>query len=366
MNPRMSKKTRDVVGDLMRPEEPKFRDKAIRALTITLLFLIMFFSVGFFGVETTTSSKFCSSCHEMVPEFYTWRASSHSEVDCIQCHTGPNPKGYAKAKTNGLVKLFSKREQVSSTEKMSKKISDRICENCHNLTRRQVTPSGDLIIPHDKHKTNNIGCIQCHSGIAHGNITARKMTLLEDYGKWNAEVGHAAMKDQEYIKPSMETCIECHKLKSGPIECTACHKTGMYPESHHQVDFKYYQHGKLAKVELESCHECHSLMSRKKVLGFEKSSTLSHFLKIEDETLLKNQSDYAKENTFCRDCHTSRPAGHTFLWMLEHGGNAIEDAQNCFTCHGLKEAERTTNTVTCIPCHSDNDQKWLYLIRVRE
>ncbi len=83
---------------------PRSRIRLYKFMTLTLLFLALFFSVGVFGLEATSSSKFCSSCHEMKPEYYTWKASSHSEVDCVNCHTEPGIKQTAKDKAGLIVK----------------------------------------------------------------------------------------------------------------------------------------------------------------------------------------------------------------------------------------------------------------------
>jgi nitrate/TMAO reductase-like tetraheme cytochrome c subunit len=349
------------------PAPSRLSIKVLKVITLTLLSIIVVFTVGLFGVEKTTSSQFCSSCHEMTPQYYTWKASSHSEVECTDCHTRPNPTGYAATKTSGLIKKINKdKETYIARNDMSKEIPDTICEKCHNLTQRQVTPSGDLIIPHEKHKEEKVQCILCHGGTAHGNITERKMANPADSSKWNMSIGHEAMSDQKFIKPEMAVCIECHQKKNGPLECKACHKTGMYPENHQNIEFKEGQHGKQARLELTKCNECHSLMSREKVMGYEsKNPTLSPFINEETISVKKNHYDYARENTFCRDCHSERPIGHSQLWMLEHDGNAVEDSKSCFTCHDLQSSGNITNIISCIPCHNSNDQRWLQLITPR-
>ncbi|WML46921.1 NapC/NirT family cytochrome c [Neobacillus sp. PS3-34] len=80
------------------PSPPRYRYKLIKFMTLAVLFLALLTSVGFIGLETTSNSKFCSSCHEMKPEYYTWKASTHSEVDCVSCHIEPGPKIWQRTK----------------------------------------------------------------------------------------------------------------------------------------------------------------------------------------------------------------------------------------------------------------------------
>lgn len=82
------------------------RRNLFKILTISLFLIVLFFSLSAVGVETTSSSKFCSTCHEMKPEYYTWKASTHSEVECKNCYIGSGVKDYAKAKANGKMSLL--------------------------------------------------------------------------------------------------------------------------------------------------------------------------------------------------------------------------------------------------------------------
>lgn len=335
------------------PRSTKY--KVIKAMTLTLVFIAVFFALGLVGVETTSSSKFCSSCHEMKPEYYTWKASSHSEVDCVQCHIGPGAEEYAKAKANGLVQVFKKQTQTYTAPiRMPNEIPDEACERCHNINNRTFTVSGDLIIPHDKHSAKGVECIQCHSGTAHGKIADRKMTFQADYQKWDEKVGTAAMSEIKFIKPDMDTCIECHKARKVTTECKACHTTGMIPDSHKQKDFKLITHGKQAKTDLKECNVCHKDMSKNDLEGYEEVSTLLQVLnKDKKQAPKKNHFNYAKENTFCTDCHLERPLSHTKAFIKDHGISASRDKQKCMACHELQSSSKliTDAPISCSSCH---------------
>ncbi|MEH7253356.1 NapC/NirT family cytochrome c [Neobacillus niacini] len=340
---------------------PRSRIRLYKIMTLTVLFLALFFLLGAFGLEATSSSTFCSSCHEMKPEYYTWKASSHSEVDCVTCHTEPGFKQTAKDKADLIVKAVKKNYNDSAAPiRMPKEIPDSACEKCHNINQREFTVTGDIIIPHDKHKDKEIECIQCHNGVAHGEIADRKMTYGTDYEKWDSKTGEMAMADLKFTSPDMDTCIECHKARKVSNECATCHETGMIPESHEKSDFKTKSHGKLASEDLKECHLCHKLMSTEQLGGYEEVSVLTSFLnegKVQAQE--KNHYNYAKENTFCKDCHNERPTSHDSNFFNNHGPIANKDQDSCKACHDVKKSSTPgDNQVNCSSCHpSKHSQK---------
>ncbi|CEG29058.1 NapC/NirT family cytochrome c [Bacillus sp. B-jedd] len=342
------------------PAPPRFRYMFFKIATLTLLFLALFFTIGYTGLEATSSSGFCSSCHEMKPEFYTWKASSHGEVDCVNCHIEPGVKNLAKAKGNGIVELVKKQTNAYTAPiQMPKDIPDSSCEKCHNVYKREVTPSGDLIIPHDKHKNKGIECVQCHSGVAHGKIAERKVTFKSDYQKWDITLGKAMMSDKKFTNPKMEKCMDCHKARKVTTECTACHTTGMYPESHKKTDFAQEIHGSIANKNVKECNDCHKYMSDKESSLFDETPAHTQFLKtnkVEDKKA--NSHEFAKENTYCKSCHTQRPASHTKGFTKSHGVLAKNNESKCIACHDYqKTGLNKTSNVTCSSCHPSSHEK---------
>jgi nitrate/TMAO reductase-like tetraheme cytochrome c subunit len=335
------------------PTPPLFRHKLLKIITLTLLFLALFASIGFTGLEATSSSKFCSSCHEMKPEYYTWKASTHAEVDCVNCHTQPGAENIPKDKANVIVQAFKKETNTYTAPiHMPGEIPNSACEKCHNVSTREVTPSGDLIIPHEKHNANGIECIQCHSGVAHGKIADRKMTYQSDYDRWDDTIGTAAMSDTKFIRPDMDTCMECHKARNVSTACKTCHKTGMVPKTH-TAAFKTKNHGEFAKLDIRKCDSCHGYMSKEKVDGLEDISSVKKFLEnIKSSKPSVTAFDYAKQNTFCKDCHSKRPASHTSHWTRDHHLLASQDKQQCLACHNYQIADKNnTKIVACATCH---------------
>ncbi|PFO00039.1 cytochrome C [Bacillus sp. AFS076308] len=337
-----------------RSAPPRNRYKLIKIMTLTVLFLALFFALGAFGLEASSSSSFCSSCHEMKPEYYTWKASSHSEVECVSCHVQPGAKNIAKDKAEGITKIFEKETNAYTAPiQMPKEIPNSACEQCHDMSKRQVTSTGDLIIPHDKHLAKDIKCTQCHSGVAHGKISERNVTFKSDYDKWDTSLGKSMMSDIKFTSPKMETCIECHEAREVSTECKTCHSSEMYPKSHKQASFKAGEHGKAAKKDIEKCNSCHQYMSDEVIQGLQSVSPTQQFLSTGSITTKSiSAEEYARENTFCKDCHNTRPASHVKGFVNLHGPLAETNKQKCLTCHDYqKTGFNQTSNVTCSSCH---------------
>jgi nitrate/TMAO reductase-like tetraheme cytochrome c subunit len=337
------------------PAPPRFRYKVIKFMTLALLFLAIFFFLGFSGLKATSSSSFCSSCHEMQPEYYTWKASTHSEVDCVSCHVQPGAKNIAKDKAEGVIELYKQKTNTYTAPiQMPKDIPNSACESCHNMNTREVTPSGDLVIPHDKHLAKDIKCTQCHSGVAHGKIAERNVTFKSDYEKWDTSLGKSMMSDIKFTSPKMETCIECHEARDVSTACKTCHSSSMVPKSHKTETFKTGTHGQAAKKDVAKCNSCHQYMSEEEIKDIKDVPASQQFL----STGTVNQknsisaTEYAKENTFCKKCHTTRPPSHVKGFVNLHGPIAKKSTEKCLTCHDYQNTGfNKTNNVTCSSCH---------------
>jgi nitrate/TMAO reductase-like tetraheme cytochrome c subunit len=342
---------------------PFYKKNWSKIAALTMLFLAISFSIGYIGLEGSSSSKFCSSCHEMKPEYYTWKASSHSEVDCVSCHVDPGLENLAKAKANGAKQAFkSITSSYTAPIQMPKEIPDSACEKCHNMNKREATPTGDLIIPHSKHQEKDITCTECHSGVAHGKIAERKVTFQSDYEKWNDTLGKSMMNDLKFIRPKMETCMECHSARKVSTDCESCHTTKMYPDSHKKEDFKLESHGNQAIKNIKECNDCHKYMSNDEISLFNDKPAHSKYIQGEKVTDKKvNVKDYAKENTFCKNCHLQRPPSHDKRFITTHGSTADRSADNCLACHDYqKTGINKTNNVTCSSCHPSSHNKKLW------
>lgn len=327
----------------------------------TGLFLFVLLSIGFFGNKATSSSKFCASCHEMGPETYTWHASSHGDVECVDCHTGVSVKDMLEAKGNVFARTIKKLSKTYVPPiQMPKEINNSSCQKCHDMDKRVVSPTGDLVIPHAKHNEKGVKCVSCHSGVAHGKIAERNVTFSSDYDKWDKKMGVRYMSDLKYTRPPMEKCMTCHTARKVTLECLACHTTGMLPENHkNKTEFVNNVHGPEAYKKLEECNECHKWMSENKITLFDKKPAHIEYLSDDSTDKEIKAFEYIKENTFCRDCHATKPASHVKGFIAKHPGPAKQNRQKCFVCHdNVKTGTNPITQTACGTCHPSSHSNY--------
>jgi nitrate/TMAO reductase-like tetraheme cytochrome c subunit len=330
--------------------------KSLRRIKIATLAVIGLIALALsvnIGVHATSTSTFCVSCHMMTPQAHTWEASSHSSIDCADCHIAPGIENTVKAKINGLYELYhTVTDSYGTPIRMKELIPNATCEKCHNMENRNVTTSGDIIVEHQIHDEKEVHCVTCHDGVAHGKVSENRITYRSDFERWNADLAANFMKDSKYVNPQMDKCIDCHELRKAPTTCETCHSTGMIPVDHKEAGFLTKEHGTLAEEDLLSCHSCHSMMSKNPIKELQEQKHYSKYLTNFDETSLTVQQ-YAKKNTFCADCHRERPLSHiSSSYFLDHGKRVGENEQQCLTCHeNDRFTEKTVSNISCATCH---------------
>lgn len=356
------------------------------------------------ALKVTSTPQFCSSCHEMTPEFATWESSSHSKIACVTCHIEPGAVSLVTHKISSLNQLYLHLTgKVPDTIVMPDSIKNEVCEQCHS-TARKVTSSGDILIPHDKHLAQGIACVACHAGVAHGFVAERGLNLKKDQSTWDNTKAEKVMSFDD-TKLGMEVCLNCHEqVNAGkkpwlenqglgqtekqraeeqgqlkemaanatgqlsetakpttvantgslhpPMNCSACHSASMTPDSHQKGEWKT-THGITASQDVRYCASCHSRQKER--------ALLTEKTKVED---------YARSNSFCAECHAKRPAGHLTgkeEWLPAHPLIIREKGPtNCLTCHDIEKSTQNSqspltqlpgqalpspNAVYCNQCH---------------
>ncbi|MBS4022158.1 MAG: NapC/NirT family cytochrome c [Dethiobacter sp.] len=312
-----------------------------------ILALVTFLTILSMGLDVKQNSPgFCSSCHTMKPEYYTWRSSSHSKLDCLECHQAEGVKGVLSLSSD-LVRMTYAEITKSYIRpiRLFRSIDDQVCFRCHSYNRK-ASPKGDLIIPHEAHSDRSVRCISCHSAVAHGDIARRAITRSIDYSAWDMDEGVQQMAG-ELARPSMENCMSCHYRRRVATSCETCH-TGMSgPDNHLLADFGV-NHGTFARDGLQDCNSCHGYSGEKKLQFTEKTSL----------------AQYTRENRFCLSCHRTRPPSHeNSIFRKTHGlGLQYEDREKdgCLVCHDNNRSELPRVTeVSCAQCHpSKHGTNW--------
>ncbi|MDA8441356.1 MAG: NapC/NirT family cytochrome c [Peptococcaceae bacterium] len=322
------------VGRKMTSKIPKFdlskTEDKLKLIILISGFIIVVGAVMVGALEYTMQSSFCgNTCHEMRPEYTTWEASAHSQIACVDCHIAPGIGNLIKDKLHAMVQVY---QHVTHTYSSPIKypwdeetIPNLVCLQCHSANR-QYSPSGDIIIPHDKHIAKGVLCINCHKGVTHGMISERGVSKASviPFDDWTVALAAKEMVPT-YSSPRMDTCIACHVQRGEPTNCTTCHSQIGIPASHRNMPNWLDNHGIQAEKDIKVCDKCHSY-------GFLNPG--------QDQNLTVDQ--YARENVFCLNCHTKRPPNHgteanQTPWIAAHGQIEKEKGiQNCLACHDIR------------------------------
>jgi hypothetical protein len=280
----------------------------------------------------------------MVPHVRTWEASAHQRTDCATCHEGPGADGIIRFQVS-LAEMAYK--YVTNTYylpiAMREQMSAESCLNCHALNR-EMSPSGDLIVPHKNHEKVRVDCMSCHKGVVHANIAGRKLTLAGDTQMWTPTFSRKQMAF-EFRNITMGECMDCHQLRRVEMGCSSCHKDIDIPDTHFEETFGW-SHGLQAYDDLLGCDSCHS-WTREKTGD-------------PDQLLYGNHParDYARINRFCTECHLKRPERHDKHYRRSHAYETrARGIQGCQVCHNQQlgifdqRGRENVSTVNCSDCH---------------
>lgn len=331
-----------------KPAQPEGRDIGIsvtnsstKTVVIVSIFIILFLAAGVgSGIHFLNRSSSCGFCHEMKPEIATWQQSSHSRIECAECHGAITEDLLSR---DGLVKElnlhFQKNYLLPITT--AQPVPNSRCLNCHP-GKRHVSPSGDLIIPHDKHNSGGISCSECHRGVAHGNIALRQMTIDGNFDRWTPALGKEQMSGVN-TGISMTACMECHRIKRVTQNCEACHREIVKPGDHKSPTWTK-EHGKLARQDIKSCDKCHS-----------------YTVEFELTNLKDPIAEYVQTNTLCWECHRRLPEDHKNEWASRHGTAAKANKASCYVCHNrTRPLNSFKGTKTfCTQCHKGEHMNFI-------
>lgn len=170
----------------MAMKEPVPRRKLVVTIIVVALVLL---GVTAFAFQTTSTTEFCTSCHEMKRHETELKYSSHAvdkdkqPISCVQCHL-PNSFGpkYVAIKTylgvkDMLVHNFGDPDDFYRSElQVSARvfIDDESCRACHEdlmKTTKDKPISIEGKLAHEsylgKNGCTNRGCADCHHNMAH-------------------------------------------------------------------------------------------------------------------------------------------------------------------------------------------------------
>ena len=240
------------------------------ALVVVLVLLIL-------PVYSTLQPEYYERYPALRGRMDNWRKSTHAKVGCAGCHMDPGPMGFLAFAAKSIPDFYSQLLQgPRSTNVLS--VPDSVaCQKCHT-NYRQVSPNGDLLIPHRAHvAVLKIGCPVCHKNLVHSANT------------------------KGYNAPEMATCMTCHDGRTAVNKSVKCHTRKEVPPSHLQKGWLAVHSQKTGTVDCSTCH------------GW--------------------SPDY------CAECHGRRPQSHAGNWKKDHQVPARENRKRCLVCHDEKSCK---------------------------
>ncbi|CEG29057.1 cytochrome c3 family protein [Bacillus sp. B-jedd] len=294
-------------------------------LGFALLFgLIAMSGTAYGAIAFTSNPIFCSSCHEMAPEYQTFKASAHSEIKCTQCHIEPGAKNMVLHKIESMKEVYYHIVGPPDPIVQTVPVMKVNCGQCHS-DNRLVTATGDLKVNHKGHVKEGVPCITCHAGVAHAKVVDRGINGSETYDHWTKE-NIKKLMTKEYTNPNMGTCIDCHdKVNKGekPWEDIAY----SLPVNTHGAEKS--EGGEKTVTATAEPHEAG-------VTGVQGShETTQKTQEIILQAIGKQKKD-VKLSMECFTCHkeVAIPKSHEKVkWNESHGGTALNELNECINCH---------------------------------
>lgn len=203
-----------------------------------------------------------------------WHTSTHARMSCISCHVKPGIGGFVSFAARSVPAFYSQLLAGPKSTNLLEAPDRTACQKCHT-GYREVSPDGDLLIPHRAHvEVLGVNCVVCHKNLVHSS---------------NAE---------GFNRPEMSTCLSlCHDGRKATDKCVKCHTRKQTPPSHEQSDWLAI-HGRMSQT--IDCGKCH---------------------------------DWTPD--YCGDCHRKRPPTHTGNWKTQHAVRARVSSKGCMVCHSV-------------------------------
>ncbi len=265
--------------------DPKIRLKTVLYGGAAVLGVIFIMAIS---IPATSHPTFCGQvCHSMKREYVTWAKSSHSNITCTACHVeqGLGPLLHEKAIEGplGLLDEFIGAERPINIESKLgfEHMSKDVCERCHNMVTRKVTPSRIFNEKmygagkdkyHNKHLEKDIPCTICHNRVVHKDVNEPEVLKEAGYASDSKE----AKREYEDGMNMTEGCFRCHSpseekrnkelvekydAEDAPRECSTCHNKKLLPIGHKDNSWRS-EHKVYAKKDLNYCFGCHGEKAR--------------------------------------------------------------------------------------------------------
>jgi hypothetical protein len=341
-----------------------------RGLFITLVALFGMWCLALVAsYQLTTQTQLCDSCHYEEPFMESWLTSSHSDVDCHECH---KPTTFGGKLNRGYDAIRATVRYWNGThEKIPRaEIDDSNClaSGCHD--QRLSDGSSDWIkniqFNHDHHvgleaRGIKLHCSSCHSQIVQGShmeVTGETCFLchFKNLPRGEALAGcncHSVPDDpvqheglefrhSQYVTMNVG-CADCHVdvvEGNGNVPksvCRTCHTVRL--DTYDDVEFTHRKHVDEHHVDCASCHEPVQHHDVNFARSLETTCSACHggthnpqrdvFMGIGAKGLEPFPSVMFKAQVGCDGCHREDP----ITTARSEPARAIQGS--CVACHGL-------------------------------
>ena len=346
-------------------KDPMRRPRYIAWTGAGVLVLALFVTIA---LGVTSTNWFCAeACHKVQDDtIIAFNRSSHSELSCMACHMPVNadPITFLLHKTEALGELY-----LTATNQFELPLNpgshlaldqshmgSEQCTQCHDLERRNVTPSPGIVIDHAVHADAEIHCTVCHNRVAH--VEDFELTLTDP------QTGEPNQPHEDFML--MTACYRCHTLTDESVsgivatgECEACHTPDfqLMPANHLQPGF-YEPFGE-SSGHAQMANEDHE----------EYTEARRHLDEPHPDDPMAEQLEHLPpvaavgycqtchiERVFCDGCH-GLEMPHPPNFEEEHGEDGRARPEVCETCHATEPGSDF-----CNDCHhegADPTREWI-------
>jgi len=269
------------------------------------------------SIVVTGQPSFCNSCHIMNPYYDSWQTSSHSEVNCLDCHLQPGFAGYVKGKINGLAQAVSCIVGRVGT-KPNATVQDISClrSECHSteeLVSKEIDYNG-IKFTHKNHVTKVVDGVTISCGTCHSHF--------EGDGHFNV---------------NNNVCFTCHFIKDST------------------------SNKRLVQTSCQNCHEVPNMVIKRGLVTINHAEFVSYSASCQDSCHKKEiEKTIEVSGSVCLNCH-SFSKGEQANSVELHKTHTNHEKVECFACHGKvshgqTEVSSVSAMIDCQNCHSDTHQ----------
>ena len=327
-------------------QDPILRPRYI-IWTVVVVLIVVGVMVPVLGI--TSTRWFCAnSCHKVQDDtIKSYEHSTHANISCMACHmpVNANPIIFLMHKAEALGELVQTLTNnyslpLNANDEVALTMSEEQCTQCHDPSKRIITPTAGIKINHEVHTANDVTCPTCHNRVAHNENF--DMTLKDP------KTGKPNQKHVNFMQ--MTACFRCHTQdlsarNAPPGACSACHtpEFPLIPVSHRAPGFFPKGHGVLAAKEESRVVQAGGeswINAPQNAKQTQKAAETNGTLKKEKggEDLQKVQTinlcSTCHPREFCTGCH-GVPMPHPADFQKNHAAYGKADPTVCAKCHGL-------------------------------